>query len=54
MPDAEVYIFYMDMRTPGKGYEEFFNRAKEMGVKFIRGRPSRIVEDENNNLHIFV
>jgi len=54
MPDAEVYVFYMDIRTPGKGYEEFFNRAKEMGVKFIRGRPSRIVEDENNNLHIFV
>ncbi len=35
-PDTEVYVLYTDMRTNFKGYEEFFNRAKEMGIKFFR------------------
>ena len=36
--DVEVYIFYMDIRTPSKGYEEFYRRAREKGVIFIRGK----------------
>ena len=52
-PDAEVYVFYMDIRAVGKGYEEFYWRAKNNDVKFVRGRPSRIVEDPStNNLRI--
>ena len=43
--DIEVYVFYMDIRSPGKGYEEFYDRARERGVNFIRGRVSRISED---------
>ena len=43
--DVEVYVFYMDMRSPAKGYEEFYDRAREQGVNFIRGRVSRIEED---------
>jgi heterodisulfide reductase subunit A len=43
--DIEVYVFYMDIRSPGKGYEEFYDRARERGVNFIRGRVSRIDED---------
>ena len=43
--DVEVYIFYIDMRTPSKGYEEFYRRAREMGINFIRGKASNIVED---------
>lgn len=40
---SQSYIFYMDMRTPGKGYEEFYQRAAvEHGVQFVRGRVSRI------------
>jgi len=35
---AEVYNFYIDMRTPGKGFEEFYNRVAEEGVHFIRGK----------------
>ena len=42
--DLEVYIFYMDMRTHFKGYEEFYRRARELGVNFIRGRISQINE----------
>lgn len=40
---AQVYQFYIDMRTGGKGYEEFYERVQEEGVIFIRGRPAEIV-----------
>ncbi len=35
---AEVFNFYIDMRTPGKGYEEFYDRLLDEGVHFVRGR----------------
>ena len=44
-PDSEVYMCYMDMRTVGKDYEEYFEKAREAGVTFIRGKPSRILRD---------
>ncbi|XHH08955.1 MAG: hydrogenase iron-sulfur subunit [Candidatus Bathyarchaeia archaeon] len=51
--DVEVYVFYMDIRSPGKGYEEFYDRARENGVNFIRGRVSRIDEDpKTHNLTV--
>ncbi|MBS7616045.1 hydrogenase iron-sulfur subunit [Candidatus Bathyarchaeota archaeon] len=51
--DVEVYVFYMDMRTNFKGFEEFYQRARELGVNFIRGRVSRIFEvPETKNLLI--
>ncbi len=51
--DVEVYIFYMDMRSNFKGYEEFYQRARELGVNFVRGRVSRIFEvPESKNLII--
>jgi heterodisulfide reductase subunit A len=41
--DGRAYVFYMDIRTPGKSYEEFYKRAAvDYGVEFIRGRPSKI------------
>jgi heterodisulfide reductase subunit A len=43
--DVEVYILYIDMRTPFKGYEEFYRRAREMGINFIRGKASSVLED---------
>jgi heterodisulfide reductase subunit A len=39
---AEVYNFYIDMRTPGKMYEEFYDRLLDEGVHFIRGRVSEV------------
>ena len=44
-PDAEVSIFYIDIRTPAKGYEAFYRWARDAGICFIQGRPSQIVED---------
>jgi heterodisulfide reductase subunit A len=53
-PDLEITIYYMDIRTPSKGYEEFYNRAREMGVHFVQGRPSLITEDpQTHNLWIY-
>lgn len=48
-PETEIYILYMDMRTPFKGFEDFYRRARDLGVTFIRGKPSEILEDENTN-----
>lgn len=37
--DLDTAIFFMDMRTPGKDFEKYYNRAKdEYGVRFIRSR----------------
>lgn len=40
--DAEIYNFYIDMRTPGKGYEEFYDKLLKENVHFIRGRVAEI------------
>jgi len=50
-PEMDIYVIFMDMRTNFKGYEEFYRRAREMGIKFIRGHPDEIFEDpETRNL----
>ncbi len=51
-PDAEIVVFYIDIRAFGKGFEEFFNRSLEKGVKYIKGKPSKVIEDENGDLII--
>ncbi len=40
--DVDVYVCYNDMRAFGKAYEEFYNRARRMGVKFVKGLPSEV------------
>ena len=52
----EVYVFYNDMRSNFKGYEEFFNRAQKSGVKFLRVKLEnrRITEDsQTKNLTVY-
>ena len=44
MPDVEIYVYYIDMRTAGKGFEEFYQRSREMGIVFVRGKPGEISE----------
>jgi heterodisulfide reductase subunit A len=39
---AEVCNFYIDVRTPGKGFEEFYNRALDEGIRFIRGKVGEV------------
>jgi len=51
--DVEVYMLYIDMRAHFKGYEEFYRRARDLGINFIRGKASQILEDrETKNLVI--
>jgi heterodisulfide reductase subunit A len=45
-PGTEITILYMDIRSYGKGYEEYFERAKTLGIRFIRGIPSDILADK--------
>ena len=43
LPDSQSYVFYMDIRSPGKGYDEFTRRTQELyGAQYIRGRVSSI------------
>jgi heterodisulfide reductase subunit A len=61
-PDCEVSILYNDVRAYGKGYEEYFERAKNMGVTFIRAfagevqksKDSLIIPIENTETGEFV
>ena len=49
-PDVEIVVFYIDIRAFGKGFEEFYNRSLEKSVKYIKGKPSKVIEDENDDL----
>lgn len=50
IPVADVTIYYIDIRAFGKGYEEFFQQTKGMGVYFTKGKVSRIEETDSNDL----
>ena len=49
-PEIDVTICYMDIRAYGKGYEEYFERAKGLGVNFLRGMPSDVIPDRNGQI----
>ena len=49
LPLADITIYYMDIRTFGKGYEQFYQNAKAMGVEFVKGKVAKISEDEDHN-----
>lgn len=48
-PDVRIYVFYIDIRSFGKGFEDLYRRAKEEGSIFIRGLPAEIIEDRKSN-----
>jgi len=52
LPLADITIYYIDIRAFGKGYEEFFEQAKGMGVRFVKGRVSKIGEKNSGNLTV--
>jgi heterodisulfide reductase subunit A len=52
VPDANAFVFYMDIRAGGKGYEEFVHRVMaEERVMYIRGRVSQVIE-KNGQLQV--
>jgi heterodisulfide reductase subunit A len=50
LPMADVTIYYINIRSFGKGFEEFYQQAKGMGVNFVKGKIGRIKSKENGNL----
>ena len=45
-PDTDVYVFYIDVRTPGKNFDEFYRRAvEEYGVHYIKGMVGKVSPD---------
>ncbi len=51
-PDTDVYVFYIDVRTPGKNFDEFYRRAvEEYGVHYIKGMVGK-VSPEGKKLHV--
>jgi len=50
-PGAKVYVFYIDLRASGKGYEEFLWRVQEEGVNFVRGKVAEVYrKSQSENL----
>ncbi|PID77838.1 MAG: heterodisulfide reductase subunit A [Deltaproteobacteria bacterium] len=50
-PDADIYIYYIDMRTPGNRYEKFYRKLKEdKKIFFIKGKVAEVDEDEDGKI----
>ena len=50
LPIADVSIYHIDIRAFGKGYDEFYEQTRAMGVRFVKGKIAKISEKENGNL----
>ena len=46
VPGGQAYVFYIDVRAGGRDYEEFYRRALEEGVVYIRGKVSKVYEED--------
>ena len=52
-PDTDVYVFYIDVRTPGKNFDEFYRRAVEQyGVHYIKGMVGKVVPRADGTLDV--
>lgn len=50
-PDVDVTVFYIDVRTPGKNFDEFYRRAvEEYGVHYIKGQVGKVAPTEGGLL----
>lgn len=54
LPLADITIYYMDIRAFGKGYEQFFQNARAMGISFVRGKVARIDPVDGGDLAVHV
>jgi heterodisulfide reductase subunit A len=51
-PETDITICYIDIRTTGREHEYYYERAREMGIKFVKGRPTEIMRDPEKNMLI--
>jgi heterodisulfide reductase subunit A len=49
LPLVDITIYYMDIRAFGKGFEQFFQNARAMGIEFVKAKVARIREDGEQN-----
>jgi heterodisulfide reductase subunit A-like polyferredoxin len=52
LPIADITMYYIDIRAFGKGYDEFYEQAKGMGVYFVKGKVARIEETASQNVMV--
>ena len=52
LPLADVTIYYIDIRAFGKGYDEFYEESKSMGVEYVKGKVARVEQLENGNMSL--
>ncbi len=52
LPLADITIYTIDVRAYGKGYNEFYEQAKAMGIEFVKGKVARIEQLSNGNLSV--
>jgi len=50
LPMADITIYYIDIRAFGKGFDEFYEQGRGMGVEFVKGKIAKIEEKENGDL----
>jgi heterodisulfide reductase subunit A len=50
LPTADLTLYYMDIRAFGKGFEQFYQNAKAMGINFVKGKVARITPEPDGNL----
>ena len=52
-PDTNCYVFYIDVRTPGKNFDEFYRRAVEQyGVHYIKGQVGKVTPQSDGTLDV--
>ncbi|OGS51264.1 MAG: disulfide reductase [Euryarchaeota archaeon RBG_16_68_12] len=51
-PDVAIDVYYMDIRAFGKGFEDLYRRAREEGVRFIRGIPGEVTPNGDGSLRL--
>jgi heterodisulfide reductase subunit A2 len=52
LPLADITIYYMDIRAFGKGYEQFYQNAKAMGIEFVKAKVAKITQGENQTVKV--
>ncbi len=54
LPLADITVYYMDIRAFGKGYEQFYQTARSMGINFVKAKVARIEEQPDGDLKLRV
>ncbi len=52
LPLADITIYYMDIRAFGKGYEQFYQNAKAMGIEFVKAKVAGITQGEGQTARL--